>query len=105
MVVNDGLRIDPERMVYRRQQLGGVDRLVDRGTRRFVARSVHVSALNTRARQDRRVTIGPVIATIVGIAVTTRAHASLGGAAEFADGDHERVLQQSSLIKIFDKRR
>ena len=51
------------------------------------------------------VAIGPVVAAVRRIGVARRAHADARRAAELADRDHQRLLQQAAIVHVFEQRR
>src|SRR5215831_16272022 len=77
VVVDDRLRVDAERVVDGRQQLGRVDG-VGTGTGAGLVRlPVDVAALDAGAGEDRAVTIRPVVAAVGAAAVAGDVHAAL----------------------------
>src|SRR5437667_1060388 len=71
----------------------------------LVGLAVDVAALDARAGHDRRVAVRPVIAAIGAVLIAGSAHALLRTAAEFADGQHQSVIEQSALVHVFDEGR
>src|SRR5439155_7280816 len=49
--------------------------------------------------------VGPVIAAVIAIAIAGGADASLRTAAEFAEGNDERFVQEAALVEVGDERR
>ena len=70
---------------------------------RFVGLAMNVTAFDSCAAHDCSVTIRPMIAPIGAIAVARRAQAFLGAATEFANGNDERLAQQSALIEVLEQ--
>src|SRR5438105_4989038 len=103
MVVNRGFWIDPEGMVNGGEQLCGVDRVF--GWRRAggVRFTVQSASLDAGAGEEGGVAIRPVIAAIGRIRVAGSAHAEPRRAAKLADGNHQRLFEQSSLIHVFEQ--
>lgn len=100
MVVDDGVRRDAHRMVEGRQDVGRMDGVLGRRGGRRVRLAVDASAGNAAARDEAGIAVGPVIATVGGVAVAGGADAQARGASELADSQDERVLQHSALIHL-----
>lgn len=103
MVVNHGFGFDTDRIVHGCEELGGVDGIFRWAAPRFVARSQHEAALSSRAGHDGGVAVRPVVATIGTVPVTGGADAFLRGAAELANHDYERFVEQSARIHVSEE--
>src|SRR5206468_1271553 len=77
VVVDDRVRLDPDAVVDRRQKLGRVDRVLDRGAGGLVRLAVNEPALHAGAGDHRGVAVRPVVAAVVVVLVAAGAHAAL----------------------------
>ena len=100
MVVDDRGRVDAEGVVDRGQQLAGVDGVVERGGAGLVRLAVDVAAADAGAGDDGRVAVRPVVAAVGAVAVARGADALLRAAAELADGDDQRLVEQAALVQV-----
>ena len=104
MVVDDGLRVDAEGVVDRREQFGGVHGVALRGGGGLVGLAVDVAALDAGAADDARVAIRPVVAAVGTVVVAAGADAAFRAAAEFAEGDDEGFAEEAALVEVFKER-
>ena len=106
VVVDDRGRVDAEGVVDRRQQLAGVDRVVDAGRSRS-CRTCRGRGrrLMPGAGEDRGVAVRPVVAAVGAVAVAGGADALLRAAAELADGDDQRLFEQPALVEVGEQAR
>ena len=103
MVQNRATRIQSDGMVNRREQFAGMDRILSGGRCRFVRLTVGIAALHATTGNDARVTIRPMVATVVGVTVAGSAHTALRAASEFAHSYDQRFLQKSAFIEVFQQ--
>src|SRR6266702_3976172 len=103
VVEDDGVRIDPERVVHRRQNLDRVHRVFGRRRGGRVGFAVEGAPPDARAGDQRRVAIRPVIAAIGRVAVAGSADAQARRASEFTNGDDQSLLQHAALLHIFEQ--
>ena len=62
--------------------------------------AVDVAALDAGAGDDGGVAVRPVVAAVGAVAVAGGAHALLRAAAELADGDDQRLVEQAALVEV-----
>src|SRR5687767_3162290 len=103
MVEHFHVWIDAERIVDGREQIVRMNGLFLRGRRRLVGLAVLLAGTDTAAGDNGAVAIGPVVAAIRRIAVARSADADARRAAELADGDDQRLFQESALIHVFEQ--
>ena len=88
-------RVDAQVVQDRRRQVGGRDRLVGDVAAVVVGRAVDLPAADAAAGQQRREGVRPVVAAGLLRVGALRELAQLRRAAELADRDDERRLQQA----------
>src|SRR5262249_42997595 len=102
VVVHDRVRVDANRMVNCRQQITGVDWVVERSRSGIVGPSVYVPAAHAGAGDDRGVAIRPVVATIGAVGIARSGHAAQRTAAELSDADHQGLAEQATVVHVAD---
>src|SRR5262249_28082177 len=105
VVVHNGARVDADAVVNGSQEVGRVDRVLQRGGSGLVRLAVHVAALDAGAGDNGGIAVRPVVAAVVYVLVTARADAALGTAAELADGHDQRFLEQPATVQVGDQGR
>src|SRR5690606_33378979 len=90
MIVNDGLRINADRMVNGGQQLGWMNGILNRSRGRRVRLTVTSAAANSRSRHNCGIAVRPMVAAIVAVAVARGTYASLWATAKLANGHNQR---------------
>src|SRR3989442_14205552 len=102
VVIDDGVRIDPQRVVHRRQNLRRVHRVFGRRRGGRVGFAVEGAPPDACAGDQRGVTIRPMIAAIGRVAVAGGADAQAWRASEFTNGDDQSLLQHAALLHVFE---
>src|SRR5207249_4992722 len=93
--------INAEQVQYRRIQIVNVHRVSRDVVTKIIRLAVADAALYSAAGHPHREAAPVMIATVI-----RRVEFSLavGGAAKFSAPDHQRVIEQSALLQIFDER-
>ena len=97
--------IDAEVVQDRRRQVGRRDRVVGHVAAVAGRRAVDLPAAHAAAGQQRGEGVRPVVAAGLLRVRALRELAELRRAAELADRDDQRRLQQAAVVQVFDERR
>src|SRR5262249_8803033 len=103
VVIDDGCGFDADAVVDGRQDIGGVDRVFQRGGGGAVAAAKDEAAANAGAGHDRGVAIRPVVTALVVVAGAGGADAAERASAEFAYSHHQRLVQQAAVVQVRDQ--
>ena len=88
----------PRRMKDGRAQVVGADRVAGRMGGPAIGRAVDKSPAHSRTGQYGRVTVRPVLTAAIGLVDPRRA-------AELANPDHERLVEQAAAVEVFQQGR
>src|SRR5437660_2516157 len=91
VVVHDGVRVDADRVIDGRQEVLGVDRVVERGGGGVVRAAVDMAAADAGTCGDGGVAIRPVVAAIGAVTVAGGRDAAKRTAAELTHRYHWRL--------------
>ncbi len=103
VVIDDGVGVDADGVVDGGDDVDGVSGILQRGGAGGVGLAVDVAAFDAGTGEDSGVAIRPVVAAVVAVAVATGADAALRAAAEFAEGDDERFVEEATFVEIRDE--
>ncbi len=91
-IIDFAMWINPQQIEHRRREVFGATGWSRRKRRVRVRRSVDVPARHAAARQQRRIALGPVIATFVLV--------DLWRPPEFAHPNDQRFVQQAAMVQV-----
>ena len=103
MIVHDRIRRDADGLVNGRQQLSGMDGILQRSGCGLIALAVDIAALDPCPSGESGVAVGPVVAAIVTVAVSGGTDPTLRTSSKLSDSDYQSLGEQPSFVEVFDE--
>ena len=103
VVVDDCLWVNSHRMIDRGENFGRVDGVFHRCRACLIRLAVNVAAFDTGTPDDGSVAVGPMIASIGAVVVSTGGDSFFGTAPKFANGNDEGFIKQPAGVEVLKK--
>src|SRR5205823_3751342 len=97
--------VDAKTVINGRREIGGADAVLGGIAGVRIGGAVNAPTADATAREQRRIAVRPVVATIGPSPVGTAAGADSWGTAKFPNPGNDGFIEQSARIKIFQERR